>query len=1043
MASPVWNTASGTIGTFSSGSSISYQLSATPSAPATSLTYTIVSGGLPAGLRMNTSGLITGSTTLISTNSFTVRALDNLGNVQNRTFSISIISRQPIWNTPTGSIGSYPSGNPLKPVLFQLSASAVLPAVTVTYQIISGSLPAGVNMTVNGLITGVPTSIVTTTTYPFVVRATDNLQNIKDNTFSISISGISHPRFTTTPGPIPNPGPWSSTYPNSFLDSTWVEIPIQYENPIPNNPIIIRVVAGNLPPGLEINEYGLIRGYASPPYINVNLPLVNTVSTAISSNVITCLNASNFTTGRPVVFSGSSFGGIVPDQTYYILSVINGTSFTVSTTVNGPIAEFTDAAGYMITQLPTITQGQPTSQTFNFTLKLDSALGSDIQSYSISVVNQNTSVSQGGPGRGPNSRIPAIFNTRPETFQLDRDITDFGYYVLPPDGNGTTYPISQPAFIGTITSDNRFNFSILGHDFDGNGLQYTFLNLPLGLSGNVNTGWVTGNPIISPDTVSSFSFSVYATKVVFGTVTNLTTPTFTFSFKVITNINGDITWISPADLGMVLNGLPSMAYVKAISDVDLLYRVIPVTGESLPPNLTLLPSGELSGIVAFQPDTTFQNPNTTTPFTFTIQAYSERFASVISTQTFTLSVYQEFNNPTDILYCKCTPSISDRNLIASLLDNNSLIPTDYLYRSDDPFFGKATNVTYEHAYGINSSSIDEYLISILKNHYWRQITLGEIKTAIARNDMTGEILYEVVYSEVYDNLVNYNDTDTYQAGSQSNFINPQGVSVSKKIYWPRPIPLFLGPWYDSETNIFTSWNNTPDGQALFTSRTPGFVRTVYPNSLQNMRQQVVDVLGQTQNYEILPLWMTSQQRSGSTTGFLPAWVIAYCKPGILVTTDTVAAGSFVTGQFYTIKSIGTTDFTLIGAASNTVGLTFTANGSGNGNGTAYVTTGVTYAAFNNTGLSRSNYKSYSEQMQFNIQNGWKNEAGQVQTLNTINFKIDRFSVNKSATYNYDNHLSPPAWTSLPSAAPTPDPIDSQDFYVLFEQETILPDKTQY
>ena len=883
---------------------------------------------------------------------------------------------QPIWNTPTGSIGSFPSGNPLTPVLFQLSATAVLPAVTVTYQIISGSLPAGVNMTVNGLLAGVPTSIVTTTTYTFVVRATDNLQNIRDRTFSIAISGISHPRFTTTPGPIPNPSPWSSTYPNSFLDSTWVEIPVQYENPIPNNPVLIRVVAGSLPPGLEINGNGLIRGYASPPVTNVNLPPVETISTAVNNNIITCVSTGSFTVGRPVVFSGESFGGIVPDQTYFVAGVINGTSFTVSNTMDGPIAELTDAVGFMFAQLPTITQGQAVSKTFNFVLKLESALGSDIQSYSMSVANQNTQVSQGGPGRGPNSRIPAIFNTRPETFQLDRDLTDFGYYVLPPDGKGITYPVSQPAFIGTITSDNRFNFSILGYDFDGDGLQYTFLGLPLGLSGDVNTGWVTGNPVIDADTVSSFSFSVYATKVVFGTVTNLSTPTFTFSFKIVTDITGDIVWISPADLGVVLNGLPSMAYVKATSDIDLLYRVVLGEGEMLPPNLELLPNGELSGIVAFQPGTTFQNPNTTTPFTFTVQAYSERFASVTSSRTFTLSVYQEFNNPTDILYCKCTPSISDRNLLATLLDNDSLIPSDYLYRADDPFFGKATSVIYEHAYGISASGINEYLAAITKNHYWRQLTLGEIKTAVARNNETGEILYEVVYSEVYDNLVNYNDTDTYQTGIQSNFINPQGVSVSKEIYWSRPIPLFLGPWYDSETNIFTSWNNTPDGQALFTSRTPGFARVLYPNSLQNMRQQVVDVLGQTQNYEVLPLWMTSQQRSGSTTGFLPAWVIAYCKPGVTTLPD----------------------------------------------GTAV---------------------SYAQYVQYQIQNEWKNEVGQVQTLNTINFKIDRFSVNKSATYNYDSYLSPPAWTSLPSADPTPNPIDSQDFYVLFEQETILPGKTQY
>lgn len=944
---------------------------------------------------------------------------------------------QPIWNTPTGSIGSYPSGNSLTPVLFQLSASAVLPAVTVTYQIISGRLPSGVNMTVNGLISGVPTLIVATTTYTFVVRATDNLQNIRDNTFSISISGISNPRFTTTPGPIPNPSPWSSTYPNSFLDSTWVEIPIEYENPIPNNPVLIRVIAGNLPPGLEINEHGLVRGYAAPPTINVNLPPVDTVSTAVSSNVITCLNTSNFTSGRPIVFSGVSLGGIVPDQTYFIAAVINGTSFTISNTINGPVAELTDAAGFMSTQLPTITQGQPTSETFDFVLKLESVLGSDIQSYSISVVNQNTPVSQGGPGRGPNSRIPAIFNTRPETFQLERDLTDFGYYVLPPDGKGVTYPISQPAFIGTITSDNRFNFSILGNDFDGNGLQYTFLNLPLGLSGNIDTGWITGNPVISPNTVSTFSFSVYATKVVLGTVTNLSTPTFTFSFKIITEINGDVIWISPADLGTVLNGLPSIAYVKATSDIDLLYRVV---GGTLPPNLTLLSSGELSGIVAFQPGTTFQDTNTTTPFTFTIQAYSERFASVTSNKTFTLSVYQEFNNPTDILYIKCTPSISDRNLLATLLDSDALIPPDYLYRLDDPFFGKATSVIYEHAYGIDASSIDEYLAAITKNHYWRQLTLGEIKTAVARNNMTGEILYEVVYSEVYDNLVNYNDMERYQLESQSNIINPQGESVAKEIYWPRLIPL--------------------------PSITPGFVRTVYPNSLPNMRQQVVDELGQTQNYEILPLWMTSQQRNGSTLGFTPAWVIAYCRPNIVTlpsitvtscdetaftlgsgNTNDLSVGDLITfnsnimfgdisrGQNYYIHSIpNSTSFTI----SRTAGGPILALNSGSG--TMIAQPYVTITLPNGT-ISHS--PTYAEYIQYQIRNNWTNAVGEPQTLNTVNFKIDRFSVNKSATYNYDNYLNPPAWTSFPSAAPTPDPIDSQDFYVLFEQETILPDETQY
>ena len=48
----------------------------------------------------------------------------------------------------------------------------------------------------------------------------------------------------------------------------------------------------------------------------------------------------------------------------------------------------------------------------------------------------------------------------------------------------------------------------------------------------------------------------------------------------------------------------------------------------------------------------------------------------------------------------------------------------------------------------------------------------------------------------------------------------------------------------------------------------------------------------------------------------------------------VTAGSFIVGQTYRILTVGTTNFTLIGATSNTVGLHFIATGVGTGDGTA-------------------------------------------------------------------------------------------------------------
>jgi hypothetical protein len=65
------------------------------------------------------------------------------------------------------------------------------------------------------------------------------------------------------------------------------------------------------------------------------------------------------------------------------------------------------------------------------------------------------------------------------------------------------------------------------------------------------------------------------------------------------------------------------------------------------------------------------------------------------------------------------------------------------------------------------------------------------------------------------------------------------------------------------------------------------------------------------------------------------------------TTSTVTAGSFAVGTEYTILTVGTTDFTLIGAASNTVGVVFTATGVGTGDGTATTNTWVSSAPAQN------------------------------------------------------------------------------------------------
>jgi hypothetical protein len=919
MAKPIWIT-NWNLGTLENLTPISVELVAKPVTPAISVTYSLVSGSLPTGTTLSPTGLLSGVVTTTFTNNtfnFTIRATDNLGNISFKGFTLTAIitPKQPVWNTSVGSIGTYPSTIPF---IFQFSATPQLPAVFLKYQFLSGNLPAGVEFTENGLLSGTPPVVNELTTYSFVIRAIDNLNNITDRTFSLYVSGSAAPSFTTPSGTILN-----------TQDSIWTVLQIEYNNPDVTNPIVIRVREGTLPPGLEINEDGLIRGYAEPPTASVTFQnvITNATESNATTNEIICLSTTGFQAGRPVVFTGTVFGGVVENQTYYIKSVTGPTTFTISQTLNGATFLLTDSIGFMVVNLPAVSSGQPTIKTYNFTLELLSPYGNDLSSYSITVINQNTPVSQGGPGKLPNTRIPTVYNTRPPTYLISPTDPYYGYYVHP------IVPITETAFVGAFKSGDYFAWKAIGHDFDGNNLTYQFNNVPLGLTADPVTGWLTGTPTLTTTTINNYDFGVSVYKLGNPTIMS---PVFNFSFTLSKDIVGDIIWSTDSNLGTIYNETVSTLRVLALSDVTLKYRI---TDGSLPPNLTLLDNGEITGYVASQPTSAFLQAGDTTEFNFTIEAYSPSFPVVKSSKSFNVTVLQEFTQPTDTLYIKCTPSLSDRAIINSLLDNTTIIPDEVIYRPNDQYFGKATDVVYQHAYGIYASTLAQYFASVDKNHYWRNITLGEIKTAVAKND-AGEIIYEVVYSEVIDNL-----------------INPEGVSVSEEIAWPRFIDLNLGPWYTSITNIYTSYANVL-GQDYYTSLSPGYTNTLYPNSLPNMRNRVASVLGAEYNSKLLPLWMTSQQTNGSTTGFVPAWVICYTKPG------------------------------------------------------------------------------FSSTVKSNIETLWPYK------LNQINFKLDRFSVNKSITYNYDNYLTPPTWTNLPSASPVPDPLDSKDFYVLFPRQTILPDTTQ-
>jgi hypothetical protein len=622
------------------------------------------------------------------------------------------------------------------------------------YEPIAGALPSGIECTVNGVIRGVPTNIVTVAdeaiivgknvTSKFAIRAyttktignTTVTNRLVDRTFTITVASQNFPSWITPAGE---------------LAQLWVGqliqpgIQLEYTDDNPTNiPPSISLVAGSLPPGLSITSTGLISGYVGFP-------------------------PSSTTPGFSVKNQGFS-------------------EYPFDFDVESP------------------------SVNYQFTLQVTDGRTSSLRTFSLYV--WSTQVFD----------ATTTYITADETY-LTASISDLDPPVmLTPSGS-----------IGNAPSDTYFAYQFTARNIAGDAVGFTGNSIPAGLHLNTTTGWLTGYlPTIGlSQQVYNFSVTAYIVET-----PDLTSDPQYYSLTITGPIAYDVTWVTPSYMGKISNGSISMFTVEATTSANLniQYRLASGTNSRLPQGLILLSSGNIVGRVSFNAfgldnGTTTFDTNTTTfdlTYTFTVNAFTTNgYINVY--KTFTIDVVRTYNTPYQSLYIQCMPPSNDRQIINSLVNNPTIFTPALLYRPDDSNFGLSKNVIYYHAYGLNAATAETYLTALQLNHYWKNLTLGEIKTAQAVDPITGKVVYEVVYSEIIDNLVNNSD-----------------VSVNKEVVLAYPIE-----------------NQTVD--------------IVYPNSLDNMRNQVIDVVGQES--DLLPLWMQSVQSNGNVLGFTPVWVIAYTIPG--------------------------------------------------------------------------------------------------------------------------------------------------------------------
>ena len=125
-----------------------------------------------------------------------------------------------------------------------------------------------------------------------------------------------------------------------------------------------------------------------------------------------------------------------------------------------------------------------------------------------------------------------------------------------------------------------------------------------------------------------------------------------------------------------------------------------------------------------------------------------------------------------------------------------------------------------------------------------------VKKALAKNQITQAVEYEVVYVDIIDDL-------------QKN-----GKSISSVVNLPDKI--------NSTVKVSLDKISVDEDLLLASDRDH---QRIYPNSIKNMRKRIQSVGRRDRLF--LPLWMRSiQEDSFVEPGFVSAMPICYCKPGM-------------------------------------------------------------------------------------------------------------------------------------------------------------------
>ena len=691
----------------------------------------------------------------------------------------------PVWTTTAGKIATID-----EQVAFSLQLEAnTSDSTAITYSLIAGSLPAGMQVTTDGLLTGTPAEVAKRTLYTFVVRATAGT-SITDRTFSLDVQGADAPTFTTASGQLQLD---DSTSVGLYwvIDGSSVSLQMQAtdSDTRAGQQLVYEITKGTLPPGVTMSKSGLISGIVQ----------------------------------------------LTPDEKYGSYGGYDG---------SGAEDEFDGTYDRTVAT-------KSVSKNYDFVVRVSDG---------TSFVEQNNSIF-----------VYSADFWRVSNTAITIDLTEIDGSPLTMDLSANRRPVFRTGSdLGTFRHDNALVVKIDVEDFDAlqGDLEYSIQagSLPPGINIDINSGELYGQLARQSAVEVDYNFTIRANRTISSELNVFTDQAFTM--KVIGELDIGIAFTTPETVGTLKANIPSLLNVEAVTDEANRVLSYSVTGGSLPTGITLSEQGNLIGTID--------------PSDFTDSTRSFTFKVTVSDQYQDAATSKEFIVNVDIPFTKIeygnmsghATSFIDQNIFYSIAQDPNINSVDNIFRPDDPNFGMRLKPNMLMMSGLEAQTLTAFQHQMEQNHAPKTLYFGDIKTAVAKEGTNTK--YEVVYIEMKDNLEN-ND----------------GVAVSSSINLRDAVtkPL-LGPKASSmiATADYVDYEVTTDGGLSFSiagskvrfanqlSADLGFIETVFPNAVANMRSRMKS-LGHKE-YDYLPLWMkTTQSGDLAPLGYVKAVPICYCKPG--------------------------------------------------------------------------------------------------------------------------------------------------------------------